>query len=73
MSKIPSAKIKNPTRRSFNAFSVFIPSVRKTLFFQKKIKLFNVQFIVPTDYSAKFFKYFVIVRFGLTEAGKCSK
>ena len=25
---------------------IFIPSVRKTLFFQKKIKLFNVQFMV---------------------------
>ena len=36
----------DPTRRSFNVFSVFIPSVRKILFFQKKIKLLNVPFIV---------------------------
>ena len=36
----------DPTRRSFNVFNIFIPSVRKTLFFQKKIKLLNVQFIV---------------------------
>ena len=33
-------------RQSFNAFNIFIPSLRKTLFFQKKIKLFNVEFIV---------------------------
>ena len=36
----------DPTRRSFNVFSIFIPSVRKTLFFQKKIKLFNVLFML---------------------------
>ena len=36
----------DPTRRPFNVFSIFIPSVRKTLFFQKKIKLLNVPFIV---------------------------
>ena len=33
------------TRRSFNVFTIFIPSARKTLFFQKKITLFNVQFM----------------------------
>ena len=37
---------QKPPRRSFNVFSIFIPSVRKTLLFQKKIKVFNVQFMV---------------------------
>ena len=35
-------------RRFFNDFNTFTPSLRKTSFFQKKIKQFNVEFAFAT-------------------------
>ncbi len=36
----------DPKSRPFIVFSIFIPSARRTLFFQKKIKLLNVEFML---------------------------
>ncbi len=41
-------------RRFFNDFNIFTPSLRKTSFFQKKIKQFNVEFAFATVSAQNF-------------------